>query len=65
MPSPRFPISNELAIIIGAVLLMLFVSPAADWWAGANLHWTTPYGLWLLIILGALLINRWDDPDEP
>jgi hypothetical protein len=64
MPSPRFPISNELAIIIGGLLLMLFISPAADWWAGADLHWATPYGLWLLVILGALLIHRRNDSDE-
>lgn len=64
MLPPRFPISKELAVILGALLLLLFVTPVADWWAGASLHWSTPYALWLLVILGALLINRRDDSDE-
>ena len=65
MLPPRLPISKELAIILGAVLLLLFLSPIADWWASAGLTWTTPYALWLLVILGALLIHRLDDSDEP
>ncbi|HOP17510.1 MAG: UTP--glucose-1-phosphate uridylyltransferase [Gammaproteobacteria bacterium] len=64
MLPPRFPISKELAVILGALLLLLFVTPVADWWAHASLHWSTPYALWLLVILGALLINRRDDSDE-
>ena len=51
--------------LLGAVLLLLFLSPIADWWASAGLTWTTPYALWLLVILGALLIHRLDDSDEP
>jgi hypothetical protein len=65
MLPPRLPISKELAIILGAVLLLLFLSPVADWWATTGLSWTTPYALWLLVILGALLIHRLDDSDEP
>ena len=65
MRAPRFPISKELAVILGALLLLLFVSPAADWWAGAGLDWSTPFGLWLLVILIAMLIHRRDDVDEP
>ncbi len=65
MRPPRFPISKELAVILGAVLLMLFVSPVAGWWARAGLHWSTPFGLWLLVILGAMLIYRRGDADEP
>ena len=65
MLPPRFPISKELALILGALLLMLFVSPVADWWANAGLHWTLPYALWLLVILGAVLIHHRDDTDEP
>lgn len=65
MLPPRLPISKELAIILSAVLLLLFLSPIADWWASAGLAWTTPYALWLLVILGALLIHRLDDSDEP
>jgi hypothetical protein len=65
MRAPRFPISKELAVILGALLLMLFVTPVARWWAGAGLHWTAPYALWLLVILGAGLIHRRDDIDEP
>ena len=33
MLPPRFPISNELALILGALLLLFFASPVADWWA--------------------------------
>lgn len=65
MRPPRFPISKELAVILGALLLMLFVSPVSGWWARAGLHWMTPFGLWLLVILGAMLIYRRGDADEP
>jgi hypothetical protein len=65
MLPPRFPISNELALILGALLLLFFVSPVADWWAIPGIGWTTPYLLWLLVILGAVLIHRRDDSDEP
>ena len=65
MLPPRFPISKELAVILGALLLLLFVSPAAGWWANPLLGWLTPYALWLLVILGALFIHRRDDSDEP
>ncbi|HPE78948.1 MAG: hypothetical protein H6961_02095 [Chromatiaceae bacterium] len=64
MLPPRLPLSRELAVILGALLLLLFVTPVADWWAHDSLHWSTPYALWLLIILGALLIDRRDDSDE-
>jgi threonine/homoserine efflux transporter RhtA len=65
MRAPRFPISKELAVILGALLLMLFVTPVTRWWADAELHWTAPYGLWLLVIIGSALIYRRDDTDEP
>ena len=65
MLPPRFPISKELAVILGALLLLLFISPVADWWATQGLSWLTPYGLWLLVILGAVLMHRRDDSDEP
>ncbi|MGB5450644.1 MAG: hypothetical protein WBM71_05000 [Sedimenticolaceae bacterium] len=65
MIPPRFPISKELAVILGALLLMLFLSPIAGWWATPGLSWLAPYGLWLLVILGAALMHRRDDSDEP
>jgi hypothetical protein len=65
MLPPRFPISKELAVILGALLLLLFLSPIAGWWATPGLSWLTPYGLWLLVILGAALMLRRDDSDEP
>lgn len=65
MLPPRFPISKELAVILGALLLLLFISPVADWWATQGRNWLTPYGLWLLVILGAMLMYRRDDSDEP
>ena len=65
MLPPRFPISKELAVILGALLVLIFVSPVAGWWATGNLGWITPYALWLLVILGAALIHRRDDSDEP
>ena len=37
MQPPRFPISKELAVILGALLLLLFLSPAAGWWASPAL----------------------------
>lgn len=65
MLPPRLPISEELAVILGGLLLLLFVSPVADWWAAARLGWATPYALWLLVILGAMLVHWRDDSDEP
>jgi hypothetical protein len=65
MLPPRFPISEEFAVILGALLLLLFISPVADWWAAPGLSWLTPYGLWLIVILGAVLMHRRDDSDEP
>jgi len=65
MLPPRFPFSKELAIILGALLMLLFVSPVAGWWATPGLSWMTPYGLWMLVILAAMLIHRRDDSDEP
>jgi hypothetical protein len=65
MLPPRFPISKELAVILGALLVLIFVSPVAGWWATTGLGWTMPYLLWLLVILGAMLIHRRDDSDEP
>ena len=63
MLPPRFPISKELAVILGALLLLFFISPVAGWWATPAIGWTTPYLLWLLVILGAALIHRRDDSD--
>ncbi len=65
MLPPRFPLSKELAVILGALLLLLFISPVARWWANPAFGWLTPYALWLLVILGALFIHRRDDSDEP
>ena len=65
MLPPRIPFSNELSVIIGIALLVLFASPAADWWSRAGLHWITPYALWLLIILGASFVYFRDGSDEP
>lgn len=65
MLPPRFPISKELSVILGALLLLLFISPVADWWSTRGFSWMTPYGLWLLVILGAVLMFRRDDSDEP
>jgi len=65
MRAPRFPISKEIAVILGVLLLLFFVSPVADWWADLGLSWTAPYALWLVVIVGALLIYRRDDADGP
>jgi hypothetical protein len=65
MLPPRFPLTRDSAIILGAALLLLFVSPVAAWWAVPALGWLTPYALWLVIILGAALVAQRDDADEP
>jgi hypothetical protein len=65
MLPPRAPISKELAAILAALLLLLFVTPMAGWWATGAVGWLTPYALWLLVILGALFIHRWDNSDGP
>lgn len=65
MLPPRLSISKELAVILGALLMLLFLGPVADWWSSAGLPWITPYGLWLLVIVGAMLTCRRDDTDEP
>lgn len=65
MLPPRFPISKEIAVILGGLLLLVFVTPVAGWWASPSMGWLTPYALWLLVILGAALVHRRDDSDEP
>lgn len=65
MQPPRFPPSREFAVILGLLLLLLFVSPAAGWWSSSAFGWLTPYALWLLVILGAMLMHRRDDSNEP
>jgi hypothetical protein len=65
MPQPRLPFSSQLAVIVGGLLLLVFIGPPAGWWSQNSLHWATPYGLWLALILLALLIHRRDHSDEP
>lgn len=65
MLPPRLPVGKELSVLLSVLLLLLFVSPIAGWWASYGLHWFTPYAIWLAVILGAALIDRGDDPDEP
>ena len=65
MLPPRLPMRKELAVILGALLMLLFISPVAGWWAAPGLSWLTPYGLWLLVVLAAMLMYRRDDSDEP
>jgi len=60
MTSPKRQFRSELPIITAILLLLLFASPLADWWSGAGLHWSTPYALWLVVILGALVV-AWRD----
>lgn len=63
MPAPKRQFRSELPVIMALLLLLLFTSPLADWWSGAGLHWSTPYGLWLIVILGAFLVARRDKTD--
>lgn len=64
MRPPRFPISKEFSLILGALLLVMFISPAANWWARTGISWVTPYALWAIVILGAVLMHYRDDSDE-
>lgn len=63
MPAPRRQYRSELPVITALLMLLLFASPLADWWAGAGLHWSLPYGLWALVILGAYAVARRDGSD--
>jgi hypothetical protein len=63
MPPPKRQYPSELPLIMALLLLLLFASPLADWWAAAGLHWSAPYGLWLLVIFGAYLVARRDRTD--
>ena len=64
MRPPRFPLTRDSAVILGGLLLLLFATPVAGWWAQPALGWLTPYGLWLLVIFGSALIAQRDDGDE-
>lgn len=65
MRPPHLPVNRERSVIVGVLLLVLFISPVADWWAGGRVHWITPYALWLLVIVSALLVRDRDGGDEP
>lgn len=62
---PRRPTNADISVILAGLLLLLFATPIADWWARAGLHWLTPYGLWLAVILLAILGLHWSQQDEP
>lgn len=64
MPNPIHH-SRDLAVLLGLLIILLFASPLADWWARAGLAWYAPYLIWAaVIILGAALARR-RRPDEP
>lgn len=56
--------ARELAVILGLLLLLLFVSPLADWWSDAELPWYTVYGLWALVILLSALLGWKQSKDD-
>jgi hypothetical protein len=65
MLRPPLPPSRELATLIGLLLLLLFASPLAGWWARAPLPWYTAYLLWALVIVLAAALAWRRDGDEP
>ena len=59
-PTPR----KHLALFVSLLLLLLFVSPVADWLARSDLPWIAFYGLWAALILLAFLVARSGEDDE-
>lgn len=60
---PRLP-RHDLAVLLGVLVLLLFASPLAPWWASTQLPWFAPYALWALVIALAAWAAR-KDRHEP
>ena len=49
----------ESTIIATIFVLLLFLSPVADFWTGLGAPWYTPYLIWLLVIVLTFLLQRY------
>ena len=59
MSSPRQnPHVVERTLIALAIVLLLFLSPLSQFWAGAGIPWYGPYLVWGLTILLIYLLQR-------
>ncbi len=68
MASPdRPPVHHhrDLAVLLALLIVLLFASPLADWWAVAGAPWYLPYLLWGAVIALAGLAAARRRPDEP
>lgn len=65
MPKPNPPRHHDYAVIIGALLVLLFASPVMRMWTTDPTSWYLPYLLWGFVVLLALLILLRKDNDEP
>ncbi|HBA34411.1 MAG TPA: hypothetical protein DCZ12_09795 [Gammaproteobacteria bacterium] len=50
---------RECTLIAVVFVLLLFLSPVADFWAGLGAPWYAPYLVWGIAILCAFLLQRY------
>ena len=54
-----------LALIASGRVVFAFFPAIEGWVSSSETSWYRPYLLWLLVILGAVLIHRLNDSEEP
>jgi len=62
---PDRPRTSDVALMLFAVGVLIFVSAARILWASPERHWLTPFGLWLVLLLVAGAAARTRKSDDP
>jgi len=61
---PDRPRTSDVALMLFAVGMLIFGSPARALWANSGRNWLTPFGLWLLLLLVAAAAARTRKSDD-